>query len=77
MVLYHLRWSTPKVKVKAEWEVKVSKLTNPRHMAAPNWSLQKAWHASLGDTWHTHTRHAYRDPGNVNREILPRVPLYS
>ena len=57
-------------------EVKVSKLTSQGHMAAPNWSLQKAWHASLGDTWQPHTRHAYRDPGNVNREILPRAPLY-
>ena len=57
-------------------EVKVSKLTSQGHMAAPNWLLQKAWHASLGDTWQPHMRHASRDPGNVNREILPRVPLY-
>ena len=63
--------------------VKVSKgrsqshqLTSQGHMAAPNWLLQKAWHASLGDTWQPHMRHAYRDPGNVNREILPRAPLY-
>ena len=55
----------------AKGEVKVIKLTSQGHMAAPNWLLQKAWHASLGDTWHPHTRHAYRDPGNVNREILP------
>ena len=64
-----------KVKV-SKGEVKVIKLISQGHMAAPNWSLQKAWHASLGDTWQPHTRHAYRDPGNVNREILPRAPVY-
>ena len=60
----------------AKGKVKVSKLTSQGHMAAPNWLLQKAWHASLGDTWQPHMRHAYRDPGNLNREILPRAPLY-
>ena len=73
----HLKGSTPKVKGQSQQgEVKVIKLTSQGHMVAPNWLLQKAWHASLGDTWQPHMRHAYRDPGNVNREILPRAPLY-
>ena len=77
MVLFHLKGKSTKGKVKvSKGEVKVSKLTSLGHMAAPNWLLQKAWHASLGDTWQPHMRHAYRDPGNVNREILPRAPLY-
>ena len=77
MDLFHLKGKSNKSKVKvSKGEVKVIKLTSQGHMAAPNWSLQKAWHTSLGDTWHTLTRHAYRDPRNVYREILPRVPLY-
>ena len=77
MVLYQLKGEVNKTIVKvSKGEVKVIKLTSQGHMAAPNWLLQKAWHASLGDTWHPHTRHAYRDPGNVNCEILPRVLLY-
>ena len=35
-------------------------------MEAPNWSLQKSWHASLGDTWHT--PHATRIPRSQKRK---------
>ena len=53
-------------------EVKVIKLTSQGHMAAPNWSLQKAWHASLGDTWHT--PHATRVPKSRKRKLQNLTP---
>ena len=41
-------------------------------MAAPNWSLQKAWHASLGDTWHT--PRATRVPRSRKRKLQNLTP---
>ena len=63
--IYHLKESTQKSKISKERSRSTSSLIRG-HMADLNWSLQKAWHASLGDTWHT--PHATRVPRSRKRK---------
>ena len=71
----HLKESTPKSKVSKE-RSRSKGLLIQGHMAALNWSLQKAWHASLGYTWHTpHTTRVPRSRKRKPQTLTPSPAL--
>ena len=76
--LYHLKKSIPKSKVK----VIVRQSQNSKswlsqgQVADPYGSLQKSWHASLGDTWHIpHATRVLRSQKRKPWNLIPSPAL--